>query len=146
MLKNCFVFLKGFLSTNTNRIPGNAGLLDAIQALRFIKENIGYFGGNPNKTTIFGQSSGGAMVSALAISPAVPEGLFQNVIAQAGSVFGDWSHSSDVENEARAIATFAGLNPNQPIESLNQAFVNMDVFELLKATKNYAVSFKKFPA
>lgn len=129
----------GFLSTNSKEIPGNAGLMDTIQALKFIKENVQYFGGNPNKITIFGQSSGAAMVSSLVISPTVPESLFDQAIVQSGSIFANWAYSVDPVEGARDIAQAAGLNPNQSIASINRAFMTMDVYDLLKAVDKYQV-------
>ncbi|XP_031618955.1 glutactin-like [Contarinia nasturtii] len=127
----------GFLSTNSKEIPGNAGLMDSIQALKFIKENVQYFGGNPDKITIFGQSSGAAMVSALVICPSVPENLFDKAIIQSGSIFGNWAYTLDPLTDAKNIAQVAGLNPNQSITSLNRAFMTMNVYDLLKAVDKY---------
>lgn len=63
----------------------NLGLLDQIEALRWIKKNIGAFGGNPKNVTIFGESAGGGSVSLLPIIPRA-RGLFKRVIAESGSV------------------------------------------------------------
>ncbi|KAH1021322.1 hypothetical protein HUJ04_010853, partial [Dendroctonus ponderosae] len=52
----------GFLSTLDNAAPGNFGLKDQVMALKWIKQNIGSYGGNPEKVTIFGQSAGAASV------------------------------------------------------------------------------------
>ncbi|XP_055302443.1 glutactin-like [Sitodiplosis mosellana] len=130
----------GFLSTNSKEIPGNAGLMDSIQALQFIKENIKYFGGDPNKITIFGQSSGAAMVSTLLVSPTVPQDLFHKAIIQSGSIFGKWAYTIDPVTDARNIAQAAGLNPNQSLSSLNRAFMTMTVHELLKAVDKYQMN------
>lgn len=56
------------LSTNDGVIPGNAGLKDQILALKWVRENIQHFGGDPNKVTIMGQSAGAASVSYLVLS------------------------------------------------------------------------------
>ncbi|XP_060072894.1 para-nitrobenzyl esterase-like [Ylistrum balloti] len=59
--------------TNTS---GNYGHMDQILALKWVQENIRNFGGNPNKVTVFGQSSGGTSVMVLLTSP-LAKGLFQ---------------------------------------------------------------------
>lgn len=107
--------------------------MDSIQAIKFIKENIEHFGGDPNQITVVGQSSGAAMISALIISPAVPQDLFQRAIIQSGSIFGTWTYSSDLIEDARIIATAAVLNPIQSIALLNQALKKISVSKLLKA-------------
>ncbi|MCF0236231.1 MAG: carboxylesterase family protein, partial [Bacteroidaceae bacterium] len=63
----------------------NLGLLDQIEALRWVKANIHAFGGDPDCVTIFGESAGGGSVSILATMPAA-RGLFRRVIAQSGSI------------------------------------------------------------
>lgn len=133
--------MQGFLSTNSKEIPGNAGLMDSVQALQFIKENVEHFGGNPDKITIFGQSSGGAMVSALVISPVVPKDLFHAAIIQSGTIFANWAYTANPIFDARQIAQAAGLNPNQTLTSLNRAFMTMSVYNLLKAVHKYQVKY-----
>ncbi|ORX44166.1 alpha/beta-hydrolase [Piromyces finnis] len=64
---------------------GNLGLLDQIQALKWIKENIEGFGGDPDNVTLFGESAGAGSVSILSVIPEA-KGLFKRVIAQSGSV------------------------------------------------------------
>lgn len=64
---------------------GNNGLLDLIQALRWVQDNIACFGGDPCRVTIMGQSAGGKAVGGLLYAPAA-EGLFQQAIAISGSV------------------------------------------------------------
>ncbi|CAG2055676.1 unnamed protein product, partial [Timema podura] len=52
----------GFLSTGDDEAPGNLGLKDQVTALRWVRDNIEAFGGNPNSVTIFGQSAGSSCV------------------------------------------------------------------------------------
>ncbi|KAM6907020.1 neuroligin-2b isoform 1-T3 [Xenentodon cancila] len=80
----------GFLSTGDQSAKGNYGLLDQIQALRWLNENIEHFGGDPERITIFGSGAGAACVNLLILSHH-SEGLFQRAIAQSGSAISSWS-------------------------------------------------------
>lgn len=62
---------------------GNAGMLDIVQALKWVKANIAKFGGDPGNVTIFGESGGGAKVSYLMAMPSA-KGLFHRAIVQSG--------------------------------------------------------------
>ena len=63
---NIFV---GFLTAKSEHLQGNYGLLDQIQALKWIKNNIASFRGDPLSMTIFGNSAGGSSVALLTMSP-----------------------------------------------------------------------------
>lgn len=63
---------------------GNYGVLDQIAALKWIKENIGAFGGNSDNITLFGQSSGSLTSQTLMLSP-LARGLFNKCILQSGA-------------------------------------------------------------
>lgn len=67
--------------TNTS---GNYGFMDQIAALQWVQRNIRAFGGDPNKVTIFGQSSGGTSVWTLMMSP-LAKGLFRAAVDMSGS-------------------------------------------------------------
>lgn len=72
--------LFGFLGGDEKR-PPNLGLLDMIEALKWIKANIADFGGDPENVTMLGQSSGGDAIAHLMISEGIDD-LFQRVIIQ----------------------------------------------------------------
>ncbi|WP_285246753.1 carboxylesterase family protein [Pseudarthrobacter sp. efr-133-R2A-89] len=72
--------LFGFLATPAGR-PGNLGLLDQLEAFRWVQRNIGEFGGDPGRVTAFGQSAGGDAIAHLMATPDAP-GLFQRAIIQ----------------------------------------------------------------
>src|SRR5215217_2926520 len=62
----------------------NAGILDGVRALEWIRDNIAEFGGDPGNVTIFGQSGGAGKVSTLMAMPAA-KGLFHRAIAESGA-------------------------------------------------------------
>jgi para-nitrobenzyl esterase len=64
---------------------GNAGMLDLVAALQWVRDNVSAFGGDPGNVTIFGQSGGGAKVSNLMGMP-VAKGLFHKAIVESGSL------------------------------------------------------------
>ena len=70
----------------------NIGLLDQIQALRWINKNIEYFGGDKNNVTIFGESAGASCVTILPLIKG-SKGLFKRIISQSGTF--TWTESRD---------------------------------------------------
>lgn len=72
--------LFGFLATPAGR-PGNLGLLDQLEAFRWVRRNIQTFGGDPRRVTAFGQSAGGDAIAHLMATPEAPT-LFQRAIIQ----------------------------------------------------------------
>lgn len=87
-----FLALPELAAEDPHGSTGNYGLLDQIQALRWVQENIAGFGGDPAKVTIFGQSAGGISVCALLCSPPA-RGLFQRAINMSGPC--DMLHTKD---------------------------------------------------
>ncbi|XP_060005219.1 neuroligin-1 isoform X5 [Lagenorhynchus albirostris] len=105
----------GFLSTGDQAAKGNYGLLDLIQALRWTSENIGFFGGDPLRITVFGSGAGGSCVNLLTLSH-YSEGLFQRAIAQSGTALSSWAVSFQPAKYARMLATKVGCNVSDTVE------------------------------
>ncbi len=78
--------------------PSNLGLLDQIEALRFVRDHIEVFGGDPEQVTIFGESAGGMSVGTLLGTPRA-RGLFQRAILQSGA-----AHNVSSRAQARRVA------------------------------------------
>jgi para-nitrobenzyl esterase len=90
---------------------GNAGMLDIVAALEWIRDNISNFGGDPDNVTIIGQSGGGAKVCTLMAMPSA-KGLFHRAVALSGSSL-KVGEKSNSEKLATYILKEAGLNPSQ---------------------------------
>ncbi len=91
----------GFLAHQALGAPGdghwaNWGLLDQLAALRWVRDHIGAFGGDPGNVALFGESAGGMAISALLAAPAA-RGLFRRAIIQSGPPY---AHSAPRAAEA----------------------------------------------
>lgn len=78
---------------------GNSGLLDQVEALKWVKENISFFGGDPERITIFGESAGGQSVAMLMGMPSA-KGLFNQAILQSpsGDLYSSFEDATDLAN------------------------------------------------
>lgn len=108
---------------------GNAGVLDMIAALRWIQANAASFGGDPHNVTIFGQSGGGAKVSAMLACPAA-KGLFHKAIAQSCSGSPRLAPPEEAAALAHGLAQKLGID--KPTASALQAVPMDTLIPLLK--------------
>lgn len=97
--------LFGFLSTSDSRSSGNVAFWDQRLALQWVTKNIGAFGGDPSRVTIFGQSAGSYSVIAQALYPG-NMGLFQRIIAESGTP---------------SISLLVVKNPEAAVQALSEA-------------------------
>jgi para-nitrobenzyl esterase len=113
---------------NSRGVSGNYGLLDQIEALRWVKRNIGGFGGDNTKVTIFGQSAGAASVGFLLAAPDA-KGLFQRAILQSGTPFGAmmgrFPRLSAAQEAGKTLGTIADLR-KLPAEELMARWLQSD--------------------
>ncbi|XP_044745301.1 uncharacterized protein LOC123307148 [Coccinella septempunctata] len=93
----------GFLSTGNSVVFGNNGLKDQTLALKWIKQNIKEFGGNPESITITGFSSGGSSVQFHYLSP-TSRGLFQRGFSSSYTVLGSESLTLIPLNKTKQLA------------------------------------------
>ncbi|XP_026563290.1 neuroligin-4, X-linked isoform X3 [Pseudonaja textilis] len=122
----------GFLSTGDQAAKGNYGLLDQIQALRWIEENIGSFGGDPKRVTIFGSGAGASCVSLLTLSH-YSEGLFQKAIIQSGTALSSWAVNYQPAKYTAILAEKVGCNTLDTTD-LVECFRNKNYKELIQQT------------
>src|SRR6185436_5343321 len=89
----------------------NAGQLDLVAALQWVRDNISAFGGDPNRVLIFGQSGGGAKVSTLLGMPSA-KGMFQRAIIESGAALSGGPRER-ANQTAETLLKELGLKPGQ---------------------------------
>jgi para-nitrobenzyl esterase len=105
-----FLYL-GDLTSGEYAESGNVGMLDIVEALKWVRDNIAAFGGDSGNVTIFGESGGGAKVSVLMAMPAA-HGLFHKAIIQSG-VAVTVMEREDATNTAKAVLDELGIGAKQ---------------------------------
>jgi para-nitrobenzyl esterase len=103
---------------SADHISGNYGLLDQMAALRWVKQNIGRFGGDAKRVTVFGASSGSLDVCDLMASP-LARGLFDRAIMQSGGCVDGFSPTL-AEQEASGAAFAAKIVKNKSGSAIEQ--------------------------
>ncbi|XP_071145286.1 neuroligin-4, X-linked-like [Mytilus edulis] len=98
---NYRVGVLGFYAKPEQGIKGNNGLMDQVKAMRWVKENIGFFEGDPSKVTIHGHSAGAGDVG-LHLMSNLTHGLFRYAIIHSGSPLAHWMMSSCVKTSRQS--------------------------------------------
>ena len=105
-----YLYLEGIVGEQYTG-SGNAGMLDIVQALQWVRDNIGIFGGDPGNVTIFGESGGGAKVTALLAMPSA-KGLIHRAISESGPGMRQ-RPAEDAARVARQFLEAFSLKPQQ---------------------------------
>ncbi|XP_038211384.1 cholinesterase 1-like [Zerene cesonia] len=121
----------GFLCLGIKEAAGNMGLKDQAEALRWVKNNIRAFGGDPDNITLFGESAGAASVLYHMLSP-MSAGLFNRAIMESGSAMSFSSGQFEAKEMAFKLAAQMGHNTRDVYEIVN-IFKQKSIVELLSA-------------
>ncbi|KAG7212180.1 hypothetical protein KM043_012520 [Ampulex compressa] len=129
----------GFLSTEDLACPGNNGLKDQVQSIRWVHENIAAFGGDPNRITIFGDSAGGASVHQHMISP-LSQGLFHRAISESGTVHCPWTLARPGQAKDRAKIVAEHLDcPSSGSEEILNCLRKKDAADIVATDRLFQV-------
>ncbi|XP_023311000.1 venom carboxylesterase-6-like [Anoplophora glabripennis] len=132
---NYRVGILGFLSTEDDVIPGNNGMKDQVLALKWVRDNIASFGGNPHSVTIVGLSAGGASVHLHYFSP-LSKGLFIRGISQSGTALGPWVTKKNALQSAKKLAALMAC-PDSPSEELKKCLKQRPAQDLIEQVKYF---------
>ncbi|KAK4880585.1 hypothetical protein RN001_008731 [Aquatica leii] len=126
----------GFLSTGDAAQPGNLGLKDQAFALQWVKNNIGSFGGNPEKITVMGQSAGGFSAHMHMFSP-LTKNFIKGVIAQSGTALNPWGlvPIPVVKSRTKILANGLGCVNNVDTASMINCLKTKPVMDIMDAIK-----------
>ena len=116
-----------------HRSSSNYGLLDQLAALKWVKQNISHFGGDPGNVTLFGESAGAVDSGNLLASP-LSTGLFRRVISESGPPFGlGQPHTlAEAQNLGVAIASAAHGKSASALQNLR----NLPATEVVRLAAN----------
>ena len=103
-----FLALRSLSAESPVGASGNYGMLDIVAALKWVKNNIAEFGGDPNRIGIWGQSGGGQKVLFMMTTP-LTKGLFNSAIAQSPGGGGNGTIMATVQTNGAAVLARLGL-------------------------------------
>ena len=129
----------GFLSTETKEAPGNYGMLDQVAALRWVKENIGAFSGDPERVTIMGQQAGGASVHYHLLSPLTRSlGLFARAVSMSGTALAWWASIKRPQEKAKKLGMLLECeNYDTDMPKLVECLRSKPMFDLMNTHPNF---------
>ncbi|XP_031840749.1 venom carboxylesterase-6 [Nomia melanderi] len=127
----------GFLSTGDRVVLGNMGLKDQNVALRWVSDNIAYFGGDPKSVTIFGVSAGASSVHYHYMSTA-SAGLFQRGISISGVALDPWSQNKRAPERAKKLGALMDC-PTHSSEKMVECLRNRPAHLISEAVGDFMV-------
>ncbi|MBA3027339.1 MAG: carboxylesterase/lipase family protein [Desulfobacteraceae bacterium] len=118
-----YLHLAGLGAPEEFKYAGVTGIMDMVASLKWVRNNISVFGGDPNRVMIFGQSGGGAKTSTLLATPSA-KGLFQRAAVQSGSALRLMEPEAGTKS-AQMLLDALGLNKDNIAEIQNLPFTTL---------------------
>nr|XP_018902311.1 PREDICTED: venom carboxylesterase-6-like [Bemisia tabaci] len=127
----------GFLTTCDEFIPANIGLKDQSLAIKWVHDNIEYFGGNPDLITVMGESAGAASTHLHLLSP-LSKDYIQRGIIMSGTVDCPWGFMTRrlAVYRTKALAVLCGCPPN-PSSELRECLQTVPLQQILDAARKF---------
>ena len=113
---------------------GNFALYDQLAALRWVKENVHLFNGDPKRVTLFGDSGGGAASVGILILSSKADDLFQRAILQSGSPLSVVDDHHKAAEKTRLLSSMVGCSKNSSSKKLIKCLQTKPMLELLNAS------------
>ncbi|XP_063993717.1 neuroligin-1-like [Diachasmimorpha longicaudata] len=121
----------GFLKTSTKgSAQGNYGLMDLVAGLHWLRENVGAFGGDPERLSVLGHGTGAALANFLAVSPMAKE-LVERVVLLGGSALSPWAIQRDPLGIKKRVAEQSRCDGNVEADDIASCLRTRSVKELL---------------
>jgi para-nitrobenzyl esterase len=137
-----FLALPSLTAESSDGSSGNYGLMDQQAGLRWVKQNIAAFGGNPDNVTISGQSAGAGSVCEHIASPTA-KGLFHKAIIMSGNCYGDALQKA--ETNGAILADRLGCSDPATAATCVRGKSAEEILTATDATSTDTWSFRQFP-
>ncbi|XP_034255419.1 venom carboxylesterase-6-like isoform X2 [Thrips palmi] len=108
----------GYMSFEDEDLRGNLGMLDQVEALKWVQRNIHYFGGNKDSVTLVGNSAGCASCLLHTMSP-LSRGLFHRVIGTSGTPLNPWAQQHSARENADRVADLVGCTGSTTADKID---------------------------
>ncbi|XP_062123234.1 uncharacterized protein LOC133836658 [Drosophila sulfurigaster albostrigata] len=129
----------GFINTGDSELPGNAGLKDQRLALRWIKDNIAYFGGQPDNVLFLGFSSGAASVHLQLMNKEL-EGLVKAAVSISANALDPWVvQRNNGRHYAFEVGRYVGCGQLDSSKELKKCLKTKDGLEIASALKQFLI-------
>lgn len=106
------------INTYDSNASGNVGMKDQVLAMKWVRDNIKFFGGSEEKVTLMGGSIGAAGVHSHLMSP-MSKGLFSRAYIASGTAISPWAFTVDARNEAFALGDAVGVKTDNSEELMS---------------------------